>query len=124
MTVLLVYLRGGAATARRLIAGIVLANIGVSVLSFISAQHMSSPDTLNYLGLPVEQFVTNPRVLIAGTIILAVDVLAVIVVFERLNFKRRMSQEARIVITLGLVLPFDAVGFATLGFVEEPIYGS
>ena len=121
-TILLVYLRHDASEARRLVYGIVLANLSLAMLSWLASLHLGGPATHSLIELPREFFVQNLRVLIAGTVTLFLDVLLMIVVYEALGRWLRRWLFLHIFATLAATLAFDAVIFASGAFAGAPEY--
>lgn len=114
LAVLLVYLREDATVVRTVVYSLVFANV-VTALLFLSigAQlpHLTA-------GLDLFEGVLNTevRILVVGTAVLFVDVLAVMVFYEWLGTLIPRSAFARIYLALVGVLAFDSVAFALLAF--------
>jgi diguanylate cyclase (GGDEF)-like protein len=113
--------REDANEARKLIYGIVAANVATVTLLLLFGVHMLSDATKNLLDLPPGLFAQNPRLFVVGTIALYLDVILVILMYETLS---RLTDLlfVRVLGALAFVLWFDAVFFATGGFVEKPEY--
>src|SRR6185295_3585234 len=79
-TVILVYLKDDAFEARKLLYGLVLANAAVSLVSLMIGWHMTlarSASTMNS-----SQMIDSARVSMAGTSLLFLDVLGLILTYE------------------------------------------
>ncbi len=122
--VLLVYILEDAVEARKVIYGILAANLTMSVFLYLAGLHLADPGVHNYLALPQEIFSRNARVMLAGTIFLFADVILVIVVYELLARRLRRRMFLCIYLTLAAVLAFDSFGFFTAAFLGRPEYGS
>ena len=118
--ILLVYIREGTVVARKVIYGIMIANLGMTGLLYLSALHLALPGTLNFLSLPVEMFNLGGRVMFAGTLALFVDVLLIIFVFETVRRFIPKSPFLRIYLTMSLVLVMDSLIFTTIAFAGRP----
>jgi diguanylate cyclase (GGDEF)-like protein len=120
--VLLVYLVEDAEGARRLIYGLLLANGLLSLLTLSVSVHLLGPAARPLLDIPIEIFLQNPRVMVVGTVVLFLDTILVILVYEGLS--RISSLFIRLWLTLSVVLLFDSLMFVTGVFVELDSYTS
>ncbi|NND60008.1 MAG: HAMP domain-containing histidine kinase [Gammaproteobacteria bacterium] len=122
-TILLVYLKTDIPTARGLIFGILAANVGLTGLLAITSWQMSMLNVQNFLSVPVQLFAVSPRVFFTGTLLLLVDFVLVVIVYQWLTVRVTvLPLLARILITLMLVLAIDAVLFPTLVFFGDDGY--
>ena len=121
-SVLFVYIREDAREARNMIYALLAANVVVSILGLVVAQHLRSPLAFNPLNLPAELFAQQPRLFLVGTLALYVDTILIILVYEMVS-RRVEPLFLRIYLALALVLAFDTLLFVTGGFVEHPAYG-
>ena len=121
-SVLFVYIREDAREARNMIYALLAANVVVSILGLVVAQHLRSPLAFNPLNLPPELFAQQPRLFLVGTLALYVDTILIILVYEMVS-RRVGPLFLRIYLALALVLAFDTLLFVTGGFVEHPAYG-
>ncbi len=117
---LLVYLRHDASEARRLVYGLVLANLALAGLSWLVSLHLGADGTVNFLALPRELFVQNLRVLLVGTSVLLADVMLVIVAYE--FFARWLGRSLFLTVLAAMlgVLAFDTVLFSLGAFWGRP----
>ncbi len=122
--VLLVYIREDAQEARKLIYGLLAANLVLSLFSVIVGLHFGRPAARNLLGLPEQIFFQNPRILVAGTLTLFADALLIILLYETVSRFLRQSLFLRISTTMSLVLVFDSIVFTTLSFLGQDAYFS
>jgi len=120
--VLLIYIREDASEARQLVYGLVAANLAMSVLWAIFGYHMADGDSNNLLDLSAKFFRRNAGMSAIGLVVLFVDALLVIWLYEAL---RRIFREwilPRVFLTLTLVLAFDSLVFVTAVFFQEDNY--
>ena len=123
-TILLVYIREDAPEARKLIYGLLTANVTVAVLSFILGLHLNSRFLINTFSLRQEIFFYGFRVMIVGTVALIVDVFLILILYEAIAVPIKSSLFLRIYTSMFLVLVVDTVLFVTGSFVEQPNYWS
>jgi GGDEF domain-containing protein len=107
---LLLYIKEDAATVRQPIYGILAGNLLTLLLAFVLRFHevfLFSPDAK-----PQTAFIETIGVLMVwGTILLFIDAVGLILIYEKLGRRLRRMQPLRLVIALGAVLAFDQVGF-------------
>ncbi|TNE91469.1 MAG: diguanylate cyclase [Deltaproteobacteria bacterium] len=120
--VLVVYVRVGPRRARELIAGLVAANLSLTVWALVLGWHLTQPETVNLLGVPVEVFSLNARLTLVGTLVTALDVILVAIVWEVLGRAVPTALAARSIGTLGLVLAADTLLFATGAFAGTELW--
>lgn len=123
VAVLLVYVLEDARETRRLVYGLVYANVAMSLVSFLLGLHLSLPNTINIMNIPERFFLQDARILFVGTVALYLDVLIVVLVYEWLS-RRLKSMYLRVGGALLATLTFDTVLFVTGAFLEEDNYGS
>ncbi len=111
--VLLIYIKEDASTARKLIYALVVANIILCFLLLSFRLNIEGAYSYNPFDISTEFFYTNVFVLFVGTGILYVDSLLIIFIFEFIS-KHIRNLFFRILITMTLVLSFDAICF-TIG---------
>ena len=124
VVVLLIYIREDAGEARKLIYGLLAADLVVATLGVMLAQHFWSPLMINPLGLPPELFLGQPRILIVGTLSLYVDAVLIIVIYELLSRPFAGALFPRLALTLVSVLMVDTALFVTGSFAETPAFTS
>jgi PAS domain S-box-containing protein len=114
-TVLLVYIKEDALEVRRIIYALVIANILMSVLLLLFGWHANRAEVFNPFGIPTGLFVFNARVLAAGTLVLFLDAVLIIVFYEWIS---RLTSKLflRIVLAMALVVSFDSLFFSLLAF--------
>jgi diguanylate cyclase (GGDEF)-like protein len=120
--ILLVYIREDASEARKLIYGIVAANLTLSLLSFLFGLHLDSSLTQNIYNLPRQLFIQDIRVIIVGTLVLALDVLLIIILYESISRIISFSLFLRIYLSMAIVLSLDTVLFVSGSFFNNPNY--
>ncbi len=121
--VLLIYIEEDALEARKLIYGLLLANVALSLLSLLVGLHIAAPGAANPYALPRELFLQNPRIMMVGTVVLFIDVVAVILVFEAVSRVITRPLAARLFVSMVLVLALDTVLFTTGAFLGQPGFG-
>ncbi len=80
--VLLVYIREDAIETRRLIYALVAANATTAVLLVSIGWQIDSAGTVNLIGVPAAAFVRTAYDLLVGTVLLAIDSLLVVILYE------------------------------------------
>jgi len=110
--VLLVYIAEDAPAARRLIYGIVIANVTLSVLAVLFGEQIVEGRGLNPVQLPPEVFRDQPSMMLLGTAVLFMDVVLVIVFYEAIS-KVLRSTYARLLLASVAVLWLDTLAFAS-----------
>lgn len=118
--VLLIYIQEDAIEARKAIYGLMLANITMSLLLFIFGMHIDLQSTKNFLEIPKEIFTQNARIMLTGTIMLFVDVVLIIFVYELLWRWIKNSLLLRIYLSMTVVLVIDSLGFCIGAFAGKP----
>jgi len=124
LAVLLVYILEDALETRKVIYGIILANLTMTLLLYLFGLHLKLPSTLNFLELPLEIFQQNARVMFFGTIFLFADVLLIIFVYEMICRKITKNHFLTIYLTIAIIIVFDSLGFYTGAFYGQENYRS
>jgi len=114
--ILLIYIREGSLEARKVIYGIFVANLTMTLLMYIFGLQIGFPRTLNFLSLPQALFNHSARVMLSGTIALFFDVLLIIFVYEWMSRFETRYPFLRIYLTMCIILIVDTVVFATGAF--------
>lgn len=122
--VLIVYIREDAIEARKVIYGIIAANMALTLLMLIFGAQLELPNTLNFLDLPQEMFSQGARVMATGTIALFADVLLIIFVYEAMGRLIPGIPFLRIYLTMVIILTFDTLIFATSTFYGQPDFNA
>lgn len=122
--ILLIYLHEGALETRKVIYGILLSNLAMSLLMVIFGWQLARPDTLNFLSIPPAIFIQGARVMVAGTVALFADVLLIIFVYQALGRWLKGIPFLRIFITMAVILTLDTLIFAAGAFLGTPLFGS
>ncbi len=121
--VLLVYIREDADEARKLIYGLVVANLTVGLLFAITQLHLGLPATLNLRDIPREFFAQDARVMVAGTLALYADAILLVLAYEAMRSGPvRAVPFLRIFLALSAALLFDSVAFSVVGFAGTPLF--
>ncbi len=121
---LLVYIREDASEARKLIYGLVIANLALEASFLLVSRQMNSPGVLNMFNLPHDLFERNPRVVWFGTAALFLDGAILIILYEWVSRHVRRSLFLRIYFSMVLVLLLDTLVFATGSFWGQPLFAS
>lgn len=120
---LLVFLRESTSETRTLVYGLLAANLVLSGLSLIFSRHLNSPLLRNPYALPEELFRLDVRVMVVGTLVLVLDMVLMIFLYQALESRVR-SVPLRVTSTLSLVLLTDSLLFTTGAFWGQPFYFS
>ena len=121
--VLLVHIREGPSEARRLIYGLFVANLSLSLLNSLFSLHFGSPLVENTLNFPIEIYQRSTWLIVTGSGLLLMDVLLIVALYEELGRLLR-PRILRIYATLAVVLVFDAVLFYAFTFGGSPRFTS
>ncbi|MBP6703065.1 MAG: diguanylate cyclase [Vicinamibacteria bacterium] len=122
--ILLVYVLEDEAETRRLIYGILIANLTLAVLIFIGQPLFDLPSGANSLGLDAATASRVSRVLIVGAGLLAVDAFILIRAFEWFGERVSRNVLARALFALILSVGFDALAFGPIAFGGRPFFGT
>ena len=123
-TILLVYIREDASEARKLIYGLLAANLTVAILSFLLGMHLRSGSLDNPFALRQEIFFEGFRVMVVGVFALVVDIFLILILYEVVAKWIKSSLFLRIYASMFLVLTVDTLLFVTGSFVEQSNYWS
>lgn len=112
VTVLMIYVKEDAIEARKLVYGLVLANACVSLVSLLIGWHIALPGSTSP-DLASRLFRQSAWVSMAGTTLLFLDVIGIILTFEFVSrFTRGLL--ARLFLSLVAILAFDQLFFSLL----------
>lgn len=117
--VILVYIAEDAPEARRLIYGVVIANIALSILAVLFGGHLAASQAMNGVELPADIFWRQPRVMFFATAAMFMDVVLVIVFYEAVS-KVIGSKYLQLLISTVAVLWLDTLVFVTGTSVGQP----
>jgi PAS domain S-box-containing protein len=120
--ILLVYIFEDAGETRKVIYGIILANLTVTLLLFISGMQLGLQNTINFLNLSSEILNQNAKLMLVGTSILFVDSILLIFVYEIIWRLISKNLFLHIFLTIALVLIFDSLAFSTGAFYGQSNY--
>ncbi|MDW7694196.1 HAMP domain-containing sensor histidine kinase [Flammeovirgaceae bacterium SG7u.111] len=116
-TILLIYIKEGVHSTRTLIYGILISNITLTLLSFITSYTINSESTFSILSIPKEIFEIDMQIFIIGTITLFVDSFLIIIIFEFVLLKvKNIKIFLAILVSIISVLYFDLVIFSFFSF--------
>jgi diguanylate cyclase (GGDEF)-like protein len=113
LAVLLVYIKEEITEARKLVYGLVLANVGLTLVALIVSVHLRVPGSTMPGGLSASSLQGNAWVAAVGTTLLLLDVIGIILVYECVSrFVRPLFWRA--LLALVLVVSFDNAWFTLL----------
>lgn len=113
LAVLLVYIKEETTEARKLVYGLVLANIGLTLVALIVSEHVRIPGSRVPEGLTTSSLQGSAWVAAVGTTLLLLDVIGIILVFEFVSrFVRSLF--LRSLASLVMVAAFDNAWFTLL----------
>ena len=117
--VLLVYVREDGTEARKLIYGISVANIALSLLTIMVAGHLRSRFVHNPYDLPGDLFLQIPRILVLSTLVLILDVSCILAVYRALGSWLRRYPFLRVFLSMLSAVTVDSFLFTTACFVSH-----
>lgn len=109
-SVLLVYIKEDAIEARKLVYGLVLANIAAAIFSLLIGWHITMPGSVA-TNLGTADFLSSAYVGVVGTSLLLMDVLGVILIYEFIGRYVR-ALFPTFLLTLLAIVSFDEVVFS------------
>lgn len=116
--ILLIYIKEGTRVAQRLIFGIILANISFAILAWITNLQVHAMDeVIQSSVLSPGFFKLSSRVFFVGTLTLLLDAFLIVILYELIFTKLRwLNLYSRLLLTMLIVLSFDAVVFMSGSF--------
>ena len=113
--ILLIYIKEDASEIRKIVYALLIANVVISLLMFSFGWNITDSQTYNPYDLPVELFNNNAWILIPGSVVLFLDAVLIIVVYE---FCARYLKNVffQILIAMVIVVSFDASVFPLSAF--------
>ena len=121
-TVLLIYIKEGVFLTQRFILGIIIANLTFTILAWLTNQQtlaMKGADLIT--SGPLHEFKSNIRIFFIGIIVLLFDTLIIVILYEDFFIKQKwLNLYTRLLLTMLLVLNFDAVIFTLGSFGDKP----
>jgi len=124
LAILLVYIREDASEARKVIYGILGANLAMTLVLVAASAQLRTPGTSNFLALSPAMFSQGARVTTVGTVMFLGDVFLLILLYSGMRRYFTRLPFMRVLVTLVGVLLFDAVGFTSGVFLERADYPS
>lgn len=118
-SILLIYIREDALEARKVIYALIIFNIIFPIIFYVTSLGIGEAGFINQFNLPESFFTVNIRWLITGTIVLFLDGILLIILYEALS-KVSSSLLFRIFSTTLLVLLMNVVLFSFLAFFGTP----
>jgi PAS domain S-box-containing protein len=113
--VLLIYIREDAIEARKVIYALVLANITLALLQYSFGWNLQDEEIYNPYNLPTKLFIINARLLIAGTVVLFIDSILVMIIYEWISRCCRFLP-LQILITMLIVMSLDSLLYSIGAF--------
>ncbi len=111
--VLLIYIREDALETRKVIYALLAANLVLALLLYVFSWMLEDKAVINIYNLPKEFYTHNARVVLIGTLVLFIDTLAILLLYETISRYTKFLF-FRILFTMVLVLGIDSLLF-TLG---------
>ena len=124
LAILLVYIREDASEVRKIVYGVLGANLTMTLVLLVAAVQLRTPGTDNLLGLPVGIFRQSARVSVVGTLLLVADVAMLILFYTAAVRLFPRAPLLRVWATLSAVLLFDALAFTSGVFFERADFSS
>ena len=109
--VLIIYIREDALEARRVIYGLLAANLSMTFLMTLFTFGIDDFEVNNLYNLPKEFFLQNSLILTLGTIIFLLDAFAIIFIYETIS-KYFSTLFLRVLFTMTLVVILDTILFS------------
>ena len=122
LAILLVFIREDALQARKVIYGIVGANLTMTLVMWVAGVQLHTPGTSNFLAIAPGLFIQGARVTVVGTVMFLADVVLLILLYSGMRRIFARYPFMRVLVTLIGVLLFDAVGFTTGAFFDRADY--
>lgn len=120
--VLLTYVEDDASATRSLAYGVVVCNLTVYAVSALTGQHLYLTGLQTLFDLPPSFLVQPWRVIVASSIAIVVDMVAVITVFELVSRRRTLPLFVRLWTSVAAVMALDSFVFTTIAFGERAGY--
>lgn len=117
--ILIVYIREDALETRKIIYAIIAINIILSFLQLIFSWSIEGEGVVNIYKLPKEFFLSNARIVIGGTLALAIDTFLVIYFYEKAS-KIFKALFLRMFFSMAIVLIVDSLLFSIISFFGTP----
>ena len=106
-----------------MIYGLVLANIAITLLSYISLQQLFLDDKSFNVEFVTNIFNYDTDIFLLGTCLLYLDSIILIILYELLNYQfKNKYLFLKIFIPTSIVCLFDSVVFYSLNYFSEDIY--
>jgi signal transduction histidine kinase len=124
--ILFIYIKEGVRSTQSLILGVILTNLSITLLALITQMQLSAMQGIIISsGSPLDFFTVNFRIFLVGTIILVLDTLIIVILYEFLYTKvKRFNIFFRLLFTMLIVLNFDAIFFIMGSFWNSPDLGN
>jgi diguanylate cyclase (GGDEF)-like protein len=119
ITTLLIYLKEDAVEARKLVYGLVLANVAASLVSLLVGWHLTLPGSETQSGISSAYMLRSARVSMAGTSLLFLDVLGIILMYEFIS-KFVKGLLSRLFLSMLVTVAFDQTFFTLMLQAGEP----
>lgn len=120
--ILLVYIFEDGIETRKAVYGIMFANLAMTLLLFMFGMQLELLRTVNFLSISREIFNQTARMMLMGTLVLFVDTVLLIFVYEAVWRLITRNLFLRVYLTIAIILTFDSVAFATGAFYGQANY--
>ncbi len=120
--ILLIYIYQDAVEARNAVFGILTANVLMMSLFVIYGWQLRFDDTVNVFNLPTGVFYQTSMVTLIGSLVLVIDVVGLLFIYEAVWGWFQRSNYLRIFTSVSIVVILDSVIFITAVYVHEPNY--
>ena len=113
--ILLIYIKEDANEIRKIVYALFISNLAISFLSYSFGWHLNDPNTVNPYELPAAIFTNNSWILIIGSLVLFLDAILIILLYENLA-KKTKNLFLRVFVTMTFVACFDSFLFSIAAF--------
>jgi signal transduction histidine kinase len=122
---LLIYLREGVPATRTMVYGLLLANASLGLFSVFTQVQLAIAGSNAGPAIPPEFFIVSFRAFAAGVVVLLLDGLLMIVLYELLFFQLTWAPlAARLLLAMLGVLYFDSIIFGVLSYWGRPDFSA
>lgn len=121
-SLLIIYIKEDASETKKMIFAILIVNVLMSILLLAFGWNIKESYIENSLSNP-NHYIFSPRILIVGNLVLFIDAILLIVVFEYISKKTKFLF-IQILFTMLLVVSIDTILFSTITFWELDHLGS
>ena len=113
-SLLIIYIKQDAGETKKMIFAVLIVNVLISILLAVFGWNMEASYMERSLTTP-NHFIFSPRILIVGNLVLFLDSLLLIIIFEYISKKTKFLF-VQILVTMLLIVTIDTLLFATITF--------